>query len=555
MDNENKLWINEAMLQMNKKFDNSVLNILNGYAGSGKSTFIFEEFLRDTITYVNGLKNNYIDNLDRVLYVCDTTMLKSSILQETDGITKILEKNDLKQAMKNKSLETILNGDIGYIKVITYSTLGFLLSNKPSRTILLNYYDCIIMDEIHNLIKYSYRFDTETNKPYGTILEWFPTMLSKDDLLIVALTATPYGIYYPLQKMNIIYHTIFHNNDLLKIKRYTNEYTIKCKYSINEIKRIGINYDWMKNKDYKILIYTNTKSVAEKYKQQLESYGYNAEWLCSINNKTDNEITMNEAQLELRDTLLTTGILPNYLDVLIINGAYETGWNLRDNKVQWVLIDSIKYDTQIQARNRVRHDVKMLITREIVDSDGEIIELDQYKGEHQSGQGIGVPHLAKFIEDKYINTKLTKVDKEYLVYKYAMIWNDKYKSSWQSFKLDLGKCDYKVITNNKGTFILNKDDDFKAIYKEYKRSENNMNEKNENQELYDYLNNLETILLDKEKQTELINKINVRVNGRQQKSYTKINEGLKMIDLPFGIDSKRLTINGNKDTYWIVEKK
>ncbi|MBY6838796.1 DEAD/DEAH box helicase family protein [Clostridium botulinum] len=543
-----KLWLNESMLQMNKKFDNTVLNIMNAPAGSGKSTFIFKEFLNDTTKYVNGLKKKYIDNLDRILYVCDTTMLKSSILQDTKGITKILEKNDLKQAMKTKSLQSILEGDIGYIKVITYSTLGFLLNNKPSRTILLNYYDCIIMDEIHNLIKYSFKFDTDTNKLYGIILEWLPTMLDKDDLLILALTATPYNIYYPLKKLNIMYRTIFNEHELKRIIQYKNETHFKCKYAVNYIKTIGINYDWIKHKDYKILIYTNTKLTSENYKKLLIDYGYNVEWLCSVNNKTDGKPTMNDKQLELRKHLLSTGMFPNDLDILIINGAYETGWNLYDNKVQWVLIDSTAYDIQIQARNRVRHDIKALITKEVSDSDGFIIEYDQFKNEYKTNESIGTIILAKFIEDKYINIKLTKTDKDYLVNKYAIIWSDKHKATWKTFKHDLECANYKVITNNKGTFILNKDDDFKTIMKENKKKMNN------NEELYNYLSNLETIPLNKEEQNKLINKINVRVDGHLQKSYKKLNIGLEMLNLPFKIDSKRLTINKQKDTYWIVEK-
>lgn len=548
-DNNNKLWLNEAMKEFNKKLDRSVLNIMNAPAGSGKSTFIFEEFLRDTKQYVNGLLHNYVDNLDRVLYVCDTTMLKSSILKDTEGITKILEKNDLKQAMKDKTLESILDGDIGSIKVITYSTLGFLLQNKASRTILLKYYNCIIMDEIHNLIKYSYKFDTENNKTYGIILEWLPTMLNERNLLILALTATPYNIYYPLQKLKVMYRTMFHTNELKQIRRYIDEHHGICKNSINYIKVIGINYDWIKNKDYKILIYTNTKTVAEGYKQLLISYGYNVEWLCSTNNKTDNQITMNNKQLELRECLLNTGQYPEDLDILIINGAYETGWNLYDNKVQWVLIDTTRYDTQIQARNRVRHDIKMLLTKEAIDSDGQLIEYDTFKNEHPTGVYYSTPSIAQFMEDKYINIKLTKEDKQYLVSRYGMIPHDKHKATWQTFKSDLERANFKVITNNKGTFILHKDDDFKTIIKESRKK------MNENEELYNYLNDLETIPLDKDQQKELIDRINVRVNGRQQKSYNKINEGLKMINLPFAIDSKRLTINGQKDTYWIIERK
>jgi hypothetical protein len=547
-NNNNKLWLNEAMKEFNKKLNRNILNIMNAPAGSGKSTFIFEEFLRDSKQYVNGLSINYIDNLDRVLYVCDTTMLKSSILKDTDGITKVLEKNDLKQAMKDKTLDNILDGDIGYIKVITYSTLGFLLNNKASRTIILKYYNCIIMDEIHNLIKYAYRFDTETNKYYGIILEWIPTILS-NNVLILALTATPYNMYYPLQQHNICYSTLFHDNELKRIRRYINEHHGICKNSINYLKVIGVNYNWLKEKDCKVLIYTNTKTVAENYKQLLINYGYNVEWLCSTNNKTDNEITMNDKQLKLREYLLNTGQYPEELEVLIINGAYETGWNLYDNKVQWVLIDTTRYDTQIQARNRVRHDIKMLLTKEPIDTDGQLIEYDQFKNEYPTGIYYSTPLVAHLMEKKYLNIKLTKEDKNYLVTKYAMIPHDKKKATWQTFKEDLKRANYKVITNNKGTFILHKDDDFKTIMKESRKK------MNENEELYNYLNELETIPLDKDKQKELIDKINVRVNGRQQKSYTKINEGLKMINLPFAIDSKRLTINGQKDTFWIIEKK
>jgi hypothetical protein len=191
----------------------------------------------------------------------------------------------------------------------------------------------------------------------------------------------------------------------------------------------------------------------------------------------------------------------------------------------------------------------MLLTKEPIDSDGQLIDYDQYKNEHPTGVYYGIPLIAQFIEDKYINIKLTKEDKDYLIYKYGMIPHDKHKATWQTFKKDLERANFKVITNNKGTFILHKDDDFKTIIKESKKK------MNENEELYNYLNDLETIPLDKEQQKELIDKINVRVNGRQQKSYAKINEGLKMINLPFAIDSKRLTINGQKDTYWIIERK
>jgi hypothetical protein len=477
-------------------------------------------------------------------------MLKSSILKDTDGITKVLEKNDLKQAMKDKTLESILDGDVGYIKVITYSTLGFLLKNKASRTILLKYYNCIIMDEIHNLIKYAYRFDTETNKYYGIILEYLPTMLNENNLLILALTATPYNMYYPLQQYNVIYRTLFHDNELKRIRRYTNECHGICKSSINYIKVIGINHEWMKEKDYKTLIYTNKTEVAEKYKQLLSNYGYNVEWLCSTNNKTENESTMDYKQLGLREYLLTNGKYPEDLDILIINGAYETGWNLYDDKVQWVLIDTTRYDTQIQARNRVRHDIKMLLTKEPIDSDGQLIDYDQFKNEYPTGIYYNTPLIAHNIEEKYINVKLEKEDKDYLVTRYGMIPHDKQKATWQTFKHDLERANFKVVTNNKGTFILHKDDDFKTIVKESKKK---MKEK-EQKELDNYLNSIINIKLYKNEQKELIEKIGLKdARGRLQKSIGQLNVYL-IENCNKSIISKRVKIDNKLNTIWIVSE-
>jgi len=462
----NELWLNEAMLEMEKKFHKYVLNILNGHAGCGKSTYIFEDFLINTTKYIDGLKLNYINNLDRVLYVCDTNMLKSSILKETEDkcITKVLEKGDLKKAMESKSFEQMLEGDTGYIKVITYSTLSFLLDNEASRKILLKYYNCIIMDEMHNLFKYANRFDSEKTKTYGKIIELLPTLVL--NVLVIGISATPHRIYQGIQlrEIKINTNTIFNQLELKRIRQYTQR-EHEFAFMINEIKWLGDIVEPIKNKfKYKILIYTNTVTICEKYKKMLKSYGYNVEWLCSVNNKIVNEKTgesksrMNKKQLKIKDDLVDTGMLPNDLDILIVNGAYETGWNLRDDRVQMVIVDSLDYDTQIQARNRVRHNIEFFRYKVPVDSDGQVIEYDQYKNEYLSGRGIGQVILASGMDEEYIGVKLSKEDKEYLVDRYALQWYGKKSISWQTFKYDLDKADLIVKTDLHGTYIYKKDD-------------------------------------------------------------------------------------------------
>jgi len=81
--------------------------------------------------------------------------------------------------------------------------------------------------------------------------------------------------------------------------------------------------------------------------------------------------------------------------------------------------------------------------------------------------------------------------------------------------------------------------------------------------LSDKLGKLVGIKLYKQDQLKLIDDIDVRVNGRQQKSINKLNEGLKMLKLPYlivkNIDKDRKLLNGednpNRDkVYWQIIK-
>lgn len=77
-----------------------------------------------------------------------------------------------------------------------------------------------------------------------------------------------------------------------------------------------------------------------------------------------------------------------------------------------------------------------------------------------------------------------------------------------------------------------------------------LEEEKKSDDLCSYLDRIVGKKLFKEEQKELIEKINLRVDGRQQKSYSKLNDGLKMIKLGFIILPKRTS----KERYWVVEK-
>jgi len=75
-------------------------------------------------------------------------------------------------------------------------------------------------------------------------------------------------------------------------------------------------------------------------------------------------------------------------------------------------------------------------------------------------------------------------------------------------------------------------------------------EQNVINELERYLDGVVGKRLYKDEQKELIEKIDLKVNRRLQKSYDKLNNGLKMIDLGYVILPKK----SNNKRYWIVEK-
>lgn len=559
-----ELWFNEAMLQFDKKFFKGVLNIVNAPAGSGKTQFIFNEFLTESYKYVDKLKKTdkqYIMKLNRILYICDTNMLKTSVLVDTldKDVTKVLSKGDLKEAMETKKINTILQTKIGHIKVITYSTFGWLLQQEGSKYILLNYFDVFLMDEMHNLFKYASRFDSElNNKPYSTVISYLPTLIYNS--LVIGLSATIGLIYNGIRDMELPYHSIFTYQELKQIKQYTEKYIRECKYIINEIKWLGIVKNFLYKNNYKAYIYTNTIKMSKKYKKMLEDYGYKVEWLCSINNTTVNEDgeiipIMNDYQLSIRNDLINTGMLPSDLDIIIVNSGYETGWNLRDEKVQVALIDSKDDGTQIQARNRIRHNILELVHTAIMDEDGEVYEYGQFRQLERKNYKLLDSYLKIKLDDKYLNRKLSKEDKDFLVYKYAIIQNDKVKANWKTFKKDLLINNYTMDINNSGTYIY-KTEDYEKIKLEQTNNQKSkkdgvVNMKINSQEvLKDYMD----VKLFKDKQEEIQNKlmdIKVKTNGNGTLGKKMVQSIVE--DCGYIFISRQETKGAlRKKTYWYI---
>ena len=197
---------------------------------------------------------------------------------------------------------------------------------------------------------------------------------------------------------------------------------------------------------------------------------------------------MNDRQLELRK-LLTKKYKEDEeqnidVDVLIVNGAYETGWNLKDKAFKICLIDVSDKDEQYQARHRIRQDIDYLCCLEtLFDGDGYIYEKAKYgelvRKETYIGNStyrserIYLPKM-KIIDDKYVGVKLTKALKDEIIFQYGIKGFTDKKVIWKTVKRDLINSGYIVKSDNNSTYIFRKNEELKKDSVKEVRSMNNI---------------------------------------------------------------------------------
>jgi hypothetical protein len=297
-------------------------------------------------------------------------------------------------------------------------------------------------------------------------------------------------------------------------------------------------------------IQTNEKAIffIESAKKAYEFYSKHKEYClfnCSKSNKDYykfvDEIKINQM---LKDEKF------NEL-ILITTTCLDAGVNINDTELKHIVCDVKDIGTIIQCagRKRINKDdnelylyIKSITNQQLGGMETQLkkkIEMAKYLKNHSPAEYVkkykrelDYSHIVydEVNDDNTITKKLNLM--MYFKCLVDMLEIDKMKSFGK-----YGFC--KALSKKLGFYSEEKGYEYRLI-----------EEQLETNNLTTYLDSLKDKRLFKQEQNELIDHIDLKVNGRKQRSYKKLNDGLNMINLPYIIIPKK---SGN-ERYWIVEK-
>ena len=354
---ERKLYLGEIVEVDNVEYTRN--NLILSPVGSGKTHFI-----------MNTLNNKYEG---KKLMLLSTTSLKESV-NELDGTITSQELRRRGLGVKDED-----------IHIMTYSEFG---SKVKWTDEFVRDYSVIFCDEIHSLMDYYFKHNSvEYAMAIRTLFKEY------EDKIIFHFTATTEKMDAFASKEN---QDIYKN---LNIINYENDERI-VRYH-NLIRReitstYEIEDELLKIEDLRSLgkvgiIFNDRIDGMERIESILLNKGFRSISIWSINNKKHE---MTEEQLRVRGILLKEGIIPEGYDFIIINGAMREGWNLKDDRVEVAIMNTLDETNRIQARGRIRKDIAVLIER----VKGDYKPLDIRIIEKEKNLGIIERNLGKFLD-------------------------------------------------------------------------------------------------------------------------------------------------------------
>lgn len=306
-------------------------NLIVSPTGSGKTYFI-----------LNILKKRYAG---KKLMLVSTTSLKDSYGNEVGTFTS--------QDLRRKHLN-VTDDDV---YIMTYAEFGSKVLWKKWREDFMKDYSVIFCDEIHSLLDY---YLSHRTPEYAIAIN---VLFDKyEDITLFYFTATTHKIDKFIDKE---YSDLYENVKIIdygkseEIRKYIN-ITEEKFTSVDGIESVIDKTGEIDFADIKGIIFNERIDGMERIERSIESKGLKSISIWSVNN---DKHKMNDEQLRVREMLLTTGMFPDEYDFVIMNEAMREGWNIYDERVQIVVLNTLDETNAIQFRGRVRHNVALMAVR------------------------------------------------------------------------------------------------------------------------------------------------------------------------------------------------
>ena len=306
-------------------------NLIISPPGSGKTYFIL---------YI--LKKRYAG---KKLMLVSTTSLKDSYGNEVGTFTS--------QDLRRKHLN-VTDDDV---YIMTYAEFGSKVLWKKWREDFMKEYSVIFCDEIHSLLDY---YLSHRTPEYAIAIN---VLFDKyEDITLFYFTATTHKIDKFIDKE---YSDLYENVKIIdygkseEIRQYIN--IIEEKFtSVDDMANVVDKIGKINIADVKGIIFNERIDGMERIERLLEGKGLKSISIWSVNN---DKHKMNDEQLRVREMLLTTGMFPDEYDFVIMNEAMREGWNIYDERVQIIILNTLDETNAIQFRGRVRHNVALMAVR------------------------------------------------------------------------------------------------------------------------------------------------------------------------------------------------
>ncbi len=513
----------ELMKELKLQLRIGSVNILNGFAGCGKTEFLLKYLLEQPELYIENIPERlrYLQlKKNRILYVTDTKNLKKQMINKYN--CKELKKDVLNEYVKNDIGMDNIEEYEGKLVTCTYSTLGYYLQKPEYEEWFIKNFYVVIFDEAHNLINYESEHGEKDDSYYSNIT-YNLDKFAKHTLFITA-TATPNKVYKYIDEWfkDLEQNTIFNDDSLKGLMHYENE---KLQYYIDIEKAYDLVPSYIEQ-GKKVFIYTQKIKTMKRIAGKLEAKGLKVLIIWSDNSKDKYPMTK-EQEDGIEHILLNEKVEDKY-DVVIINDATTTGVNIKSKEYQVCIIDSYDEDTRVQARNRLRHDIELLIYKHHACKDGGITLKDTVDF---------VNDKPKEIDSKYLGVELKGKLKSEVIDKYCPSYcteksdNWYVQKSWSRLVEWLENNGYEVNKN-----IINVKGEGKDMLTKY---------------LEDCMKN-KTVWLQKDDRTPLIEQIGLRNSKGFVKSIGTLNSYLNEdLGLPYQIKQFETSkiIDGSKKNF------